>query len=59
MSVEELRKHFLVEVHKYNEEDDLEREQRLLQQIMEDTYADAEIDNILETFSDTIPLNKI
>jgi hypothetical protein len=51
MSVEELRKYLLIEVHKYDESEDLDNEQRILKMMMDGSYADEEIDNILETFA--------
>lgn len=51
--MEELRKAFLVEVNIFNEDDDIEEEQRFLREMMNGDYPDAEIDKLLETFSMT------
>ena len=56
--MDNLRKHFLVEVHKWDEDgDDLESEQKVLRAMMDGAYADAEIDKLLETFGASIKMN--
>jgi hypothetical protein len=47
----------LIEVHKWDEEEDIEYEKSLLQKMMSDEYVDEEIDKLLETLSATIKMN--
>eukprot|EP00347_Sterkiella_histriomuscorum_P006427 403352815 len=46
-----------VEVHQWDEDMDLDNEQKIMRSMMDGAYADQEIDKLLETFSSTIKLN--
>ena len=49
--MDELRAHLHIEAHYFDEDEELDEEQRLLRLMMQSDYADAEIDKLLETFS--------
>lgn len=49
--MDELKEHLVIEVRMLDEDDELDKEQKLLKSMMSSEYPDAEIDKLLETFS--------
>lgn len=52
-----MRQFLLIEVHKYDESLEIDNDQRILKLMMGNSYADAEIDKLLETFGGQLKLN--